>query len=201
MNEIDDLGGPVPAARLRDETVAKRKAQERVAELEQAIARLEQRAATADTLAKQLEEAQSRFTAATTAWDSERAVYQLGITDPEAIEVARHLHGRLPEQDRPPLADWLRAAKDDPTKAPRALSPYLTSAPAPATTPSTPQAAPSPAVSATGQRPAAVAPAAGQGALDAVQIRQLREECARTGDWSRWKEAAPAIRASVRNGV
>lgn len=200
MNEIDDLGGPVPAARLRDETVAKRKAQERVAELEQAIARLEQRAATADTLAKQLEEAQSRFTAATSAWDSERAVYQLGITDPEAIEVARHLHGRLPEQGRPPLAEWLRAAKDDPSTAPRALSPYLTST-SPPVAPSAPQPAPSPAVSATGQRPAAVAPAAGQGALDAVQIRQLREECARTGDWSRWKEAQPAIRASVRNGV
>lgn len=200
MSESDDLGGPVPAARLRDETAAKRKAQERVAELEQAIARLEQRAATADTLAKQLEEAQSRFASATTAWDSERAVYQLGITDPEAIEVARHLHGRLPEQGRPPLAEWLRAAKDDPSTAPRALSPYLTSA-APPAAPSAPQPAPSPAVSATGQRPAAVAPAAGQGALDAVQIRQLREECARTGDWSRWKEAQPAIRASVRNGV
>ena len=199
-HEIDD-GAPVPANRFKDETRLKRQAQERVAELEQAMAKLEQRVATTDLLSKQLEEVRAKYTADSTAWETERSVYQLGIVDTEAIDVARHFHGRLPEQGRPPLAEWLRAVKEDPSKAPRALVPYLQSAPsaaptAPAPAASTPAPpAPSPSPSAaSSQRPGVTAPAAATTQLDAGQIRALYQEAARTGDWSKWD----AIRSSIR---
>lgn len=203
MSDMDE-GAPVPANRFREETRLKRQAQERVAELEQAISKLEQRVATTDLLSKQLEETRAKYTADATSWETERSVYQLGIVDGEAIEVARHLHGRLPEQGRPTLADWLREAKADPAKAPKALQPYLAAPAAPAPAPTAQQAPAAPMATATAQaaqRPGTTAPAAGQGRMDAAQIRQLREECARTGDWSRWREAQPAIRASLGSGV
>lgn len=202
MSDSDDQG-PIPASRFREEVKLKRAAQERVAELEQQIAKVEQRAATADLLGKQLDEMRGQFTSATAAWETERAVYQLGIIDGEAIEVARHLHQRLPEANRPALPDWLRAVKDDPSKAPKALQPYLAQ-PSAAPAQSTAAPVPPPQVTAAAthaQRPAPTAPAAGSGAMDAAQIRALREECARTGDWSKWREAQPAIRASLRTGV
>lgn len=200
MSDTEDGPAMVPSARLREETSAKRAAMARAAELEAELAVLSKRASTADTLAKQLEEERTRYSTASSSWEAERAVYQLGITDPEAIEVARHLHGRLPEQGRPALADWLRSAKEDPSKAPRALVPYLAQpapTPAPATSAATSSTAlgssPSPSA-ASSQRPGATAPAAAATQLDAGQIRALYQEAARTGDWSKWD----AVRSSIR---
>lgn len=199
MSDTEDGPAMVPSARLREETSAKRAAMARAAELEAELAVLSKRASTADTLAKQLEEERTRYSTAFSSWEAERAVYQLGITDPEAIEVARHLHGRLPEQGRPALADWLRSAKEDPSKAPRALVPYLAqpapAGPAASAAASTAAPAPSPSPSAaSSQRPGATAPAAAATQLDAGQIRALYQEAARTGDWSKWD----AVRSSIR---
>lgn len=197
MSDTEDGPAMVPSARLREETSAKRAAMARAAELEAELAVLGKRASTADTLAKQLEEERAKYTSAASSWEAERAVYQLGITDPEAIEVARHLHGRLPEQNRPPLADWLKAAKEDPGKAPKALVPYLAQPAAPAApaapAPASPAPSPSPSA-ASSQRPGVTAPAAATTQLDAGQIRALYQEAARTGDWSKWD----AVRSSIR---
>ena len=196
MSDTEEGPAMVPSARLREETSAKRAAMARAAELESELAVLTKRAGTAETLAKQLEEAQAKHAAASSSWEAERAVYQLGITDPEAIEVARHLHGRLPESNRPPLADWLRAAKDDPSIAPKALTPYLVAPPAPPApaAPPPPAAASSTATATAAQRPGATAPAAAATQLDAGQIRALYQEAVRTGDWSKWD----AVRGSIR---
>lgn len=188
--ETEDGPAMVPSARLREETAAKRAAMSRAAELEVELAKLTKTASTADTLAKQLEEVRGNFQAAASAWEEERAVYHLGVTDPEAVSVARHFHSQLTGDSRPKFSDWLKSAKEDPSKAPKALAVYLTPP-----TPSAPAATSTPS---TGQRPAATAPAATATKLESDQIRQLREECARTGDWSRWTEARAAIMASVK---
>jgi hypothetical protein len=111
------------------------------------------------------------------AWATERSFLEVGLSDPEARDIAALLHGKIPEGDRPPLADWLRAVKADPAKAPRALAPYLGTAtkaeagPAPAagTRPVTP---PAPATK------IETTPAAGV-AVSAEAIRAA----AKRGDW------------------
>lgn len=195
----DENEAMVPSARLREESGLKRAAQARVSELEAEVASLVKRADAAATLASELETLRATHTSALAAWEQERAVYQLGVTDPEAIEVARHLHARLPEAGRPPLAEWLRSVRETPASAPRALQPYFLPTPSPSPSAPTPSASSGPP--ATAQRPAATAPAAGQGRLDAAQIREMTQEAVRTGDYSRLRDALPAIRASVRNGV
>ena len=117
------------------------------------------------------------------AWDAERAVYQIGITDPEAIEVARTLHSRLPEKDRPPLPDWLRSVKEDPSKAPKALTPYLTQ----------PAAAAQPAAQPAARQSTAgtTTTGASSSALTADQVRELQRRAVDSGDWSEWDRYFP----------
>lgn len=179
----------VPSARLREESAAKRAALQRASELEAQVAELSRKAATVDTLAAQVAELQAQHTGAVSAWESERAVYRVGITDPEAVEIAKMLHGKLPEENRPPLADWLSAAKSDPSKAPKALQPYLAAQPAASSSPPSP-----PAASAPPGRQAATPPASGGTQMSADQVRALREQCQRTGDWKPWREAQAAMR-------
>jgi hypothetical protein len=192
----------VPSARLREETSAKRKALARVAELESMLEDAEKRAGTADTLAQQIAELKAAHKSERDQWESTSAVYGVGIYDPEAIDVARHLHSRLPEKDRPPLHEWLKDLKGDPTKAPRALAAYL-APPEPADPEPPPKgggapAAPRPPARAAGAAPSA-GPAAAGSSFSAEQIAALREEAVRTGDWTRWREAQPAILASLKN--
>lgn len=59
----------------------------------------------------------------------ESEIFRVGLTDPEAITVARALHGALPEADRPPLPAWLASLRDSPANAPRALAPYFAAPP------------------------------------------------------------------------
>ena len=56
----------------------------------------------------------------------ERALWGVGITDPEAQDVARYLYGRVPEADRPEggVAGWVSGFKDAPDTAPVALRGY-----------------------------------------------------------------------------
>lgn len=193
--------GMVPSARLREESAKKREAMARVTELESLLSESEKKAATADTLAKQLEEHKLANKATKAEWETERAVWQVGLTDPEGIDIARHLHSRLPEDKRPPMAEWLKSLKDDPTKAPKALAAYLAgpevaapAAPAPAKA-----AAPaSGARAATGAAPAASGGASATApAYSTEQVREIRERATRTGDWSEYNAARPAILASL----
>lgn len=182
---------PAPApAPVADKAEAKAEAK-RIAELEAQLEGLRASASKAERLAKQLEELQV-----------ERAAWQAGVTDPEGIEVARLFWGKLPEKDRPALGDWLSGLKADPSTAPKALAAYLSaSSPAPA-----------PAAAPTGNPPGAQSakplPNANAGALptpsasshfDAASIRALRQEAQRTGDYSKLREAMPAIREAIKS--
>lgn len=164
----------------------------RIAELEAQLEAMKGAASKADRLAKQLEELQV-----------ERAAWQAGLTDSEGIEVARMFWGKLPEKDRPALGDWLSGLKADPSTAPRALAAYLgassSPAPAPATTPAPVSTAP-----ATTAKPlpnantGALPTPSASGHFDAATIRALRQEAQRTGDYSKLREAMPAIREAIK---
>ena len=59
-------------------------------------------------------------TAADTEWqsklDSQRedmALARLGVADDESVFQLRRAHGQLPEQDRPPLSDWVKTLQKD----------------------------------------------------------------------------------------
>lgn len=71
------------------------------------------------------------------AWQEERAFYASGITDPEAMDVGRHLYNRIPADQRPKegISGWLAEIRANPEKTPKALTPYLVPTPAPAQAP------------------------------------------------------------------
>ena len=97
---------------------------------------------------------------------NERAdIYGTGITDPEAITVARALHATLPAEGRPPLPAWMKSQIAEPAKAAKALQPYITPPQAPAAkapeapaqqpaAPAAPPKAPPPPIAAGGAQPA-----------------------------------------------
>ena len=60
-----------------------------------------------------------------------------------AQDIARILHERIPEAERPELGTWLQDLRADPSKAPKALAPYL-GAPASTGSPSTTAPPPQP---------------------------------------------------------
>lgn len=160
-----------------------RGAKARIAELEAQLEALKTQATKAETLAAQLEDMRL-----------ERAAWQAGVTDPEGIEVARLFHGKLPAKDRPTLGDWLGQLKADPSTAPRALAAYLAPSILPASV-----AAPSATGKPLPQANAGALPTpAASGVFDAAAIRAMRQEAQRTGDYSKLREAMPAIRESMK---
>lgn len=166
---------PAPEAPREDKST-----KARIAELEAQLEQFKATATKAEQLAQQLEDMKL-----------ERAAWQAGVTDPEGIEVARLFHGKLPAKDRPSLGDWLGQLKADPSTAPRALAAYLA--------PVTPAAAPAPTGKPLPSANAGALPTpAASGQFDASAIRAMRQEAQRTGDYSKLREAMPAIRESMK---
>ena len=165
---------PAPAAPRED-----RGAKARIAELESQIEGLQAAVSKASQFESQLDDLRL-----------EKSAWQAGVTDPEGVEVARLFHGKLPAKDRPSLGDWLQQLKADPSTAPRALAAYLSpasSAPAPV------NGKPLPAANA-----GALPTPAASGQFDAASIRAIRQEAQRTGDYSKLREAMPAIREAIK---
>jgi hypothetical protein len=103
-----------------------------------------------------------------------------GLTDPEAVDVARLLHGRLPVEGRPKLVDWVAGHGAKPEEAPLALRGYLGRAPA-----AVPKVPPG-----SNGNPSAPPPT---GEVTAAMIREAREIGERSGDWTRYR----ALRAPL----
>lgn len=97
----------------------------------------------------------------TAQYTEERALAAEGITDPEVIEAARWAYGRLPEAERKPFPEVVKAWKEKPTEAPKILQPHL--APPPPAAPQRPGLPPS-------SKGTAASPAAPVGQLDARAI-------------------------------
>lgn len=130
-----------------------------------------------------------------TGWARERAFLAAGVTDPEAQEIAALFHGRIPEAERPALDAWLGSIKADPSKAPKALQPYLAPPAPPA--PQGGQAPPPPPTQGappTVVRPTETTPSAGL-VVSADAISAAAAKALRTGDWKEYD----ALKASVES--
>lgn len=198
----DENEKPISRDRYESQRAAAREATARATELEAQLSAGQAKIAELEAQAQELVKLRGQFDTARSDWEAERALWQVGISDAEGIEVARMFHGKLPAEGRPAIGDWLQALKADPTQAPKALAAYLqgtSSAPAPAAKVEAPTAAPARA-SIPAPAAAAVGGLAGTAAtpvLDATAIRNLTEHARKTGDYSQLREAMPAIRASL----
>lgn len=105
----------------------------RVKELEGRVGELTPLAEQADKYRTQIEEVKAQSKAEREALRIEREISSAGITDAEGMEYVQHAYNKLPQEGRPPLAEWL-AAKDALPKAVRAYLPEATPAAAPAPT-------------------------------------------------------------------
>lgn len=86
------------------------------------------------------------------------AMHRAGLHSAEAHGIAEYLHGRLPEQGRPALDQWVSAIVADPASAPLAMRPYLQAATTPAPAAPTAQTPPVDTQQAATAPPAAGAP-------------------------------------------
>lgn len=110
--------------------------------------------------------------------EAELAAARVGLVDPEGVSVARFLHGRLPESERPPFGEWLGAVVKDPSAAPRTLVGYLP--PAGATAAEGPRVL----AAARGTAPSSPGMASLGRERTIARIGALAAEAQRTGDWS-----------------
>jgi hypothetical protein len=189
----------VPYERFQQATAGRREALSRVAELEDQVRALQGKAGTAETLAASLRDMEAKYQTVQTEWQTERALYAAGLTDPDGIEVARMFYAKLDAKERPALPEWIKGIKADPSTAPRALQAYLGQA-EPVAAPAQPvePSRPAPPNSNRGAVASSAAASATAQGFDAAAIRRLSEEARRTGDYSKLREAMPAIRASLK---
>lgn len=170
---------------------------ELAAKLKEADARAkaaEERAATADTLAKQVEESRTNHKKEKAEWDMERAFVDAGIHDQEGRDVARFHYNRLPEQGRPPVADWLTTLREDATKAPKSLAPFLgegtaTAGKEPPKTGTTSTGTKAPPKTTKAADANSAGAAHGEPA-SADKIREARIAAQKSGDWTEFRRFA-----------
>jgi len=112
----------------------------------------------------------------------EATLARAGWTDPEAVELARLYHGKIPEESRPDLVGWLGQLRTDPGKAPKALTPWLArtiDAPTPVVAQAAQAAPPAQATTTTAQAPATAGAAATPSRVDVSRLQALTERMAR----------------------
>lgn len=180
--EADESGGEpggrpdVPYARFSKVVDAKNTAR---ADLAAARAELDAAKAQAATVASVTAE-RDRLLALTDSLRSEHAdsiaMFRAGLDDDEGQAVARTLHGRLPEAERPALSEWLAGLRAAGAEVPRSLAPYL--APSAPVAP----AKPKPAAPKTQQPP-------NGGKPEGAAVREAREKLRLTGDPSDLRRA------------
>jgi hypothetical protein len=75
-------------------------------------------------LGEQLQNAESKYS-------RHMAIAELGFQDEDMREMVEWSYDRAMkgQEEKTPLADWLKTIKEDPTKAPKALRPHLNSSP------------------------------------------------------------------------
>jgi len=127
---------------------------------------LGERAKAADGLALERDQAQAALAAARAEHSEVVALFRSGLSDDEGQAVARALHGRLPAEGRPALAEWIGGLRAEGAAIPKALAPYLGGQPQQ-------QPPPKPAPATNGAPPAA-------GTATDSMLRAARE----TGNWS-----------------
>lgn len=157
--------------------------------------------------------------------ERERDAARIGIVDPEGVDIAELLYGRLPEQDRPAFGAWVAALQLG--AAPKGLALYLPAPPPAATPPAAPPpaapppvaapppappppaapppaapppAAPPPVVTsaASGAIASTIVGAAGETAhVTAGELAAARRDAVRTGDYARLRELQTRFEAQL----
>lgn len=184
----------IPYSRFQAVVQAKNDLTAQLEEAQGQIQSLSEKAATVDTLAGQVEEWKGKASSAEEKFGRWQGIAsKLGTTDSEAIEAAEWAYSKLPEADRPDLPAWLDSIKEDPSKAPKVLTPWMQpQKPNPA---APPESAPSkPRTPARGAQPPG-APSS----VSHTAIIEARDHAVRTGDWSRYRELMKA--RGVRTNV
>lgn len=163
---------------------AKQGLEGKVGQLEERLAAAEERASTADTLAKQLEEANAKAARVEQQFGTYKSVSgALGTHDSDAIDAAVWQYNRLPEEGRPELGDWLGGMREDPSKAPAILRPFFGTSEDPAKQPPPKRRQP----------PAKDQADPAGAAVDDAALKAMREHAIKTGDWSRYRAHRKAM--------
>lgn len=108
----------VPLEKLEHVARQRRESNARIKELEGSIEKLtgerdaaKDAAGGADALAAQLTELRASLEAERSGWETQRALMAAGFRD-EGLDIAGLMYGRLPENDRPTVADWAASLFD-----------------------------------------------------------------------------------------
>lgn len=180
----------VPYHRLAETSDLLKASRKRARELEEEVTRLRPIGEQVGTLTKERDEWKGRYESDSVAWKEERAILGAGVLDDpdEAIDLARTFHRRLPEADRPALADWIKGLAAEGATVPKALQPYIRKPAAAVTTPA-PKVAP-PKVDSTGKAPPTAS------AVDPAQLAAARKEFMRTGDRAKYEAVLNAVKGA-----
>ena len=165
---------------------AKTGLEQQVAQLKSQIQTLTEKAATVDTLGAELNTWKAKASEA----EGKFATYTelsgvLGTTDAEVVGLFDQKYRALPEKDRPDRKAWIEGIRAKPDEAPALLRPWLT--------PSTPAqpGAPKPTPPKVPGTPAT--PPGAPSSVSPEQVARVREECAKSGDWTKWKELSKSM--------
>ena len=159
------------------------------------------KAATADTLAEQIEKLKGDHKGELGGLREELALVRAGVVEPDDAEAVRFHYGRVPAEGRPKtVVEYVEALRKGADGAeggvapPKGLS-YLF-APKPKEEPGKTEPAkttmPKTTTTTTGAPPPAGEP------LSADAIRALRQEAQRTGDWAKVAELMPQLEKAIQ---
>ena len=173
----------VPYERFETAVREKQAMAAEVATLKTEVQGLAERAATAGTLASELETWKTKAAEAEGRFGRYKAIGSaLDTSDPDAIEAVEWQYGKLPEEGRPELEPWLTDLKAKPEEAPAVLRRWLQ----PSDGGGDGKAKPAPRRhDAGGGGPGG---GAGNGVITDEKVRQVRQRCISTGNWEPWKE-------------
>jgi len=149
------------------------------AELDEARSSLQshaESATAAEAMRAELDATRAKLAALAVDAGLDTALAERGF-DGDGRAMVRFLHGRLPEESRPAIAEWVDGMKEDPSTRPRPLLAYF-DAPAPPAPPSevgTPVSPASPPLPRSGVHSSGEAPAADVTA-DAIRLARERFE-------------------------
>lgn len=162
---------------------AKTNLEAEVKTLKAQVQTLTEKAATVDTLSSEVtrwkgeaEKAQSRF-ATFTEFSS-----VLGTTDVDVIDQFDAKYRGLPEKDRPARGDWVKSLQGAPDQAPTVLRPWLTAAVDTGGEQAGGEKKQAP------RNPTKPGPAGGGAPPDAAELRRIREQCVKSGNWQPYKD-------------
>jgi len=99
-----------------------RTAETKLADLKDSGSKLEAMAGQVEQLRTELSESRSRY-------DRHSTISSAGFTDPDLRDAIEWAYSResskIPKKDRPSLGDWISEMKTDPSKAPLSIRPHL----------------------------------------------------------------------------